>query len=58
MTEEITITGVRGRVVELCKPSQRKYDTAVSTILGRHIDSVVVDLEKTAIDCIQASTTC
>nr|AYN55353.1 cohesin complex subunit I [Sparassis latifolia] len=45
--------GVRGRVVDLCKPAQRKYETAVSVVLGRNIDAVVVDEEKTAIDCIE-----
>ena len=45
--------GVRGRVSELCKPKQKKYGTAVSTVLGRHFDAVVVDDEKTAKDCIQ-----
>ncbi|KAG9032708.1 Structural maintenance of chromosomes protein 1, partial [Tulasnella sp. UAMH 9824] len=44
--------GVRGRVVDLCKPTQRKYETAVSVILGRNIDAIVVDHEKTGIDCI------
>ncbi|KAG1770008.1 RecF/RecN/SMC [Suillus occidentalis] len=44
--------GVRGRVVDLCKPTQRKYETAVSVILGRNIDAVVVDEEKIAIECI------
>lgn len=47
------IIGVRGRVVDLCKPTQRKYETAVATVLGRNIDAVVVDEEKTAIDCIE-----
>lgn len=45
--------GVRGRVVDLCKPTQRKYETAVSVILGRNVDAVVVDHEKTAIECIE-----
>ncbi|KAG2124257.1 hypothetical protein BD769DRAFT_1653050 [Suillus cothurnatus] len=44
--------GVRGRVVNLCKPTQRKYETTVSVILGRNIDAVVVDEEKTATECI------
>ncbi len=47
------LEGVRGRVVDLCKPSQRKYEMAVSVVLGRNIDAVVVDEEKTAIDCIE-----
>lgn len=46
---------VLGRVSDLCKPTQRKYDTAVSVVLGRNIDSVVVDTQKTAIECIEVS---
>ena len=45
--------GVKGRVSELCKPVERKYQTAVSTVLGRNIDAVIVENEKTAIECIQ-----
>ncbi|SLM34414.1 cohesin complex subunit [Lasallia pustulata] len=45
--------GVRGRISELCKPKQKKYGEAVSTVLGRHFDAVVVDTESTAKQCIQ-----
>ena len=45
--------GVKGRVSDLCKPKQKKYGDAVSTVLGRHFDAVVVDNEKTAKDCIE-----
>lgn len=45
--------GVKGRVSELCKPVEKRYATAVSTILGRNFDAVIVENEKTAIDCIQ-----
>ncbi|KAJ5396610.1 Structural maintenance of chromosomes protein 1 [Penicillium cosmopolitanum] len=45
--------GVKGRVSDLCRPKQRKYAEAVSTVLGRHFDAVVVDNEKTAKECIQ-----
>jgi structural maintenance of chromosome 1 len=45
--------GVKGRVAELCKPRMKKYSEAVSTVLGRHFDAVVVDNEKTAKDCIE-----
>lgn len=44
---------MRGRVVDLCKPTQRKYETAVAVVLGRNIDAIAVDEEKTAIDCIE-----
>ncbi len=45
--------GVRGRIGELCKPKQKKFDEAVITALGRDFDSVVVDTEKTAVECVQ-----
>ena len=45
--------GVRGRVSELCKPTEKRYQTAVSTVLGRNFDAVIVENEKTAIECIQ-----
>ena len=44
--------GVKGRLHELCKPKQKKFETAVSTVLGRNFDSIIVDTEKTAKDCI------
>ncbi|WVF72212.1 hypothetical protein IAT40_007024 [Kwoniella sp. CBS 6097] len=45
--------GVHGRVVDLCRPVARKYETAVTTVLGRNLDAVVVEHEKVAIDCIE-----
>ena len=45
--------GVKGRVSELCKPTEKRYETAVSTMLGRNFDAIIVENEKTAIDCIQ-----
>ena len=41
----LSVSGVRGRIVDLCKPIQRKYET-VSVVLGRNIDAIVVDEEK------------
>lgn len=46
-------SGVKGRVSELCKPVEKRYQTAVSTVLGRNFDAVIVENEKTAIECIQ-----
>ena len=45
--------GVKGRVSELCKPVEKRYQTAVSTVLGRNFDAVIVENERTAIECIQ-----
>lgn len=43
-------------MVDLCKPTAKKYETAISVVLGRNIDAIVVDEEKTAIDCIEVRT--
>lgn len=45
-------SAVRGRVGDLCKPKQKKFDEAVITALGRDFDSVVVDTEKAGLDCV------
>lgn len=45
--------GVKGRVGELCKPKQKKFDEAVITALGRDFDSIIVDSEKTGVECVQ-----
>jgi structural maintenance of chromosome 1 len=45
--------GARGRVGELCKPKQKKFEEAVVTALGRDFDSVIVDTEKTGTECVQ-----
>ncbi|TPX34166.1 hypothetical protein SmJEL517_g03097 [Synchytrium microbalum] len=48
-----TFNGVHGRLVDICKPTQRKYDLAVTVVLGKNMDAVVVDDQKTALECIQ-----
>jgi len=45
-------SSVHGRYKDLIKPKQRKYDLAVGTLLGWHMDAVLVDTDKTARDCI------
>lgn len=45
--------GVKGRIGELCKPKQKKYDEAVITALGHHFDSVIVDTTETGRECVQ-----
>lgn len=44
--------GIHGRLLDLVKPTHRKYDLAVSIILGKNMDAIVVDTEKTAHECI------
>lgn len=40
-------------MLDLCQPTAHKYDTAVATVLGRNAESIVVEHEKVAIDCIE-----
>lgn len=49
--------GVHGRVSDLIVPSQQKYSTAINILLGRNMDAIIVDTEKTAIQCIQVNYT-
>lgn len=44
---------MHGRLIDLCQPANRKFDVALSIVLGRNIDAVVVEHEKTAIECIR-----
>lgn len=44
--------GVRGLVYDLCQPKKDKYALAVSTILGKNFDSVIVDNLAVAQECI------
>lgn len=45
--------GVYGRVGSLCKPIQHRFETAISVVLGKHLDSIIVENESTAIECIK-----
>jgi len=45
--------GVHGRLLDMCEPSHKKYQIAITKVLGKHMDSIVCDSEKTAKDCIQ-----
>jgi structural maintenance of chromosome 1 len=45
--------GVHGRLVDLCRPMQKKYNLAVTVAVGKDMDAIVVDTQQTALDCIQ-----
>ena len=47
------LPGVYGRVTDLMKVSQKKYNLAVITVLGKEADAVVVEDSKTAKECVQ-----
>ena len=43
---------VRGSLISLVKPSAKKYELPAVIALGRHSDSIVVDTERAALDCV------
>ncbi|KAL7748281.1 Structural maintenance of chromosomes protein 1 [Sorochytrium milnesiophthora] len=45
--------GVQGSLFEKAKPTQRKYDQAISIVLGRNAEAIIVDSQKIAKECIQ-----
>ena len=45
--------GVHGRVTDLAQVAQRQYNVAMAMVMGKDMDSVVVDNQKTAQQCIE-----
>eukprot|EP00934_Nitzschia_sp_Nitz4_P000499 Nitzschia sp. Nitz4//scaffold170_size48074//10924//15000//NITZ4_007103-RA/size48074-augustus-gene-0.32-mRNA-1//-1//CDS//3329538634//499//frame0 len=45
--------GVLGRLVDLCRPTQRRYNLAVTVAAGKDMDAIVVDTKNTGIECIR-----
>ena len=41
-----------GRLSDLCSPVHKKYQLAVTKVLGRYMNAIVVASEKVARDCI------
>ncbi|GFP85426.1 structural maintenance of chromosomes protein 1 [Phtheirospermum japonicum] len=50
--------GVHGRMTELCRPTQKKYNLAVTVAMGRFMDAVVVEDEHTGKECIKVYILC
>ena len=44
---------VLGRLLELCQPTHSRYKLAVTKVLGKNMNAIVVDTETTAKSCIQ-----
>lgn len=44
---------VHGRLIDLCTPVNKKFEQAASIILGKHLESIVVDSEPVALECIR-----
>ncbi|KAM0688441.1 Structural maintenance of chromosomes protein 1 [Conglomerata obtusa] len=52
-TMKITIPGVHGRFIDLITPTQKRYEVALSVLIGSYDQAVIVDDEKIAIECIK-----
>lgn len=50
--------GVHGRMSDLCGPTQKKYNLAVTVAMGKFMDAVVVEDENTGKECIKVSLIC
>lgn len=44
--------GVKGILHDIIKPKQRKYNTSLTALLGKDLDSIIVDKLSTAPECI------
>ena len=45
--------GVLGKLRELCRPIQKRYEQAVAVAGGRNMEALVVDTRETAAECIR-----
>ncbi|KAL3685453.1 hypothetical protein R1sor_003475 [Riccia sorocarpa] len=46
--------GVHGRMTDLCRPTQKKYNLAVTVAMGKFMDAVIVEDDVTGKECIKA----
>jgi structural maintenance of chromosome 1 len=45
-------SGVKGKVHELCRIPDKKYQTAVTVAMGKNMEAIVVNNSQTAMECI------
>jgi len=41
------------RMINMCQPIHKRYNVAITKVLGKYMEAIVVDTEKTARQCIQ-----
>jgi len=41
------------RMYNMCEPIHKRYNVAITKVLGKYMEAIVVDTEKTARQCIQ-----
>ncbi|XP_050351291.1 structural maintenance of chromosomes protein 1A [Nymphalis io] len=47
------VPGVYDRMINMCQPTHKRYNVAITKVLGKYMEAIVVDTEKTARRCIQ-----
>ncbi|KAI8130777.1 Structural maintenance of chromosomes protein 1A [Lucilia cuprina] len=47
------VPGVYDRMINMCQPTHKRYNVAVTKVLGKFMEAIIVDTEKTARQCIQ-----
>lgn len=40
-------------MINMCQPTHKRYNVAVTKVLGKFMEAIIVDTEKTARQCIQ-----
>jgi structural maintenance of chromosome 1 len=45
--------GVYGRLIDLCEPTHKRFQMAITKVLGRNMDSIVVERETTVQSCLR-----
>lgn len=45
--------GVYDRMINMCQPIHKRYNVAITKVLGKYMEAIVVDTESTARQCIQ-----
>ncbi|XP_044742262.1 structural maintenance of chromosomes protein 1A [Chrysoperla carnea] len=45
--------GVYDRMISMCQPIHKRYNVAITKVLGKYMEAIVVDTEHTARQCIQ-----
>ncbi|KNC80623.1 hypothetical protein, variant [Sphaeroforma arctica JP610] len=45
--------GVKGRLMDLCSPTHKRFNAAITVVMGKNMDAIVVDTVETAKSCMQ-----
>ncbi|CAF3075869.1 unnamed protein product [Rotaria socialis] len=45
--------GVYGRLIDLCEPTHKRFQMAITKVLGRNMDSIIVERETTVQSCLR-----